>query len=154
MSDWKLPWNAHCLCGRVKMRITAPPMIAMACHCRACQRLTSGAYSLTLMVLSEALEVLEGETVIGGLHREEIQHSFCPHCNNWLFSRPQGRPFVNFRPAMLEDSSWVQPYVESCIEDRLPGAVSGATHSYQGFPPPSDYTSLMEGYAREGARPQ
>lgn len=153
MSDWKLPWSAHCLCGQVKMRVSAPPMIAMACHCRACQRLSSGAYSLTLMIPKEGLQILEGEPVIGGLHRAELQHSFCPHCKNWLFTQPQGRPFVNFRPAMLEDSSWVQPYVESCIEDRLPGAVSGAKHSYEGFPPASDYVSLMEGFAREGARP-
>jgi hypothetical protein len=70
-----------------------------------------------------------------------------------LFTRPQGAPFVNVRPAILADSSWVQPYVESCIEDRLPGAVTGAQYSYEGFPPPPDYAMLMEGYAREGAKP-
>jgi hypothetical protein len=135
------------------MRISAPPMVAMACDCRGCQKLTSGAYSLTLLIPAEGLEVVAGEPVIGGLHRDEIQHSFCPHCKNWLFSRPQGKPFVNFRPTMLEDASWVRPYVESCIEDRLPGAVSGAQYAYEGFPPPADYAMLMEGFAREGAKP-
>jgi len=135
------------------MRITAPPMVAMACHCRACQRLTSGAYSLTLMIPDGGLEVVAGEPVIGGLHRAEIQHSFCPKCKNWLFSRPQGRPFVNFRPTMLEDASWVRPYVDCCVDEKLPGAVSGAQHTYSEFPPPADYQMLMEGYAREGAKP-
>jgi hypothetical protein len=106
-----------------------------------------------LLIPAEGLEVVAGEPVIGGLHRDEIQHSFCPHCKNWLFSRPLGRPFVNFRPTMLEDASWVRPYVESCIEDRLPGAVSGAQYAYEGFPPPADYAMLMEGFAREGAKP-
>ncbi|WP_395646489.1 GFA family protein [Terricaulis sp.] len=153
MSDWKLPWDAACLCGQVKMRITAPPMVAMACHCRACQRHSSSAYSLTLMIPADSFEVVEGAPVIGGLHRDQLQHSFCPHCKNWLFTRPQGRPFVNFRPTMLEDASWVQPYVESCVEDRLPGAVTGAKHSFEGFPPADRYADLMEGYAREGAKP-
>ncbi len=153
MTDWKLPWSASCQCGQVKMRVTAPPMVAMACHCRSCQRLSSSAYSLTLMLPEGALEVIEGEPVIGGMRRAELQHSFCPNCKNWLFTRPQGMPFVNFRPTMLEDASWVQPYVDSGIEDKLPGAVSGAKYSYEGFPPPSDYEMLMEGYAREGAKP-
>lgn len=153
MTDWKLPWRAACLCGQVKMRVTQPPMVAMACHCRSCQKLTGGAYSLTLMIPNDGFEVVEGAPVIGGLHRQEIAHHFCPHCKNWLFSRPQGRPFVNVRPTMLEDASWVQPYVESCVEDRLPGAVTGAVHAFEGFPPPDRYADLMAGYARDGAKP-
>jgi hypothetical protein len=153
MTDWKLPWFGSCQCGQIKMRITQPPMVAMACHCRSCQRLTGGAYSLTLLTALDGFEVTEGEPVIGGMHRAELQHNFCPHCHNWWFTRPQGAPFVNVRPAILADSSWVQPYVESCIEDRLPGAVTGAQYSYEGFPPPPDYAMLMEGYAREGAKP-
>ena len=65
MSEWKLPWNASCLCSLVKMRVTAPPVMAMACHCTGCQKLTSGAYSLTWMLPAAGLEVLEGETEIG-----------------------------------------------------------------------------------------
>ncbi|PZO55669.1 MAG: aldehyde-activating protein [Alphaproteobacteria bacterium] len=154
MSDWKLPWSASCQCGQVKMRITAPPMVSMACHCRSCQRLTGGAYSLTLLIPAEGFAVVEGEPVIGGMHRAELAHHFCPHCKNWLFTRPQGMPFVNFRPTMLNDASWVQPYAESCIEDRLPGAITGAKYSFEGFPPPEKYGELMAGYAREGAKPQ
>jgi hypothetical protein len=135
------------------MRITQAPWIAMACHCRACQKLSSGAYSLTLMIPHEGFQVIAGAPVVGGLHRAEIAHHFCAHCKNWLFSRPQGRPFVNFRPTMLDDASWVRPYVESCVEDRLPGAVTGAEYSFEGFPPPDRYADLMEGFAREGAKP-
>lgn len=153
MTDWKLPWSASCLCGQVKMRIAAPPMVSMACHCRACQKLTSSAYSLTLLIPADGFEVTSGEPVIGGLHRAEIAHHFCPHCKNWLFTRPQGMPFVNFRPTMLEDSRWVAPYVDTCIEDRLPGAISGAKHAFEGYPPPDKYDELMAGFAREGAHP-
>ncbi len=154
MSEWKLPWSASCLCGQIKMQITQAPMVAMACHCRPCQKLTGGAYSLTLLVANEGFAVLEGEPMIGGMHRAELAHHFCPHCKNWLFTRPQGMPFVNVRPTMLDDPSWVQPYVESCIEDRLPGAITGAKHSFEGFPPPEKYGELMAGFAKEGAKPR
>ena len=106
-----------------------------------------------MLIPEEGFELVEGGPVIGGMHREELKHSFCPHCKNWLFTRPQGMPFVNFRPTMLEDASWVEPYAESCVEDRLSGAITGATHSFTGFPPPEKYPELIAGYAREGARP-
>ena len=133
MTTWKLPWSASCLCGQVRMRVMQAPWVAMACHCRACQKLTGGAYSLTLMIPNEGFEMLAGEPVI---------------------SRPQGRPFVNVRSTMLDDASWGRPYVESCVEDRLPGAVSGAKFSFEGFPPADRYPELMAGYAAEGAKPK
>lgn len=153
MSDWKLPWNAACLCGRVQMRVTAPPVIAMACHCKGCQKLTSGAYSLTLMLPPNALEV-DGETVIGALQRAESQHHYCPHCKSWLYTTaPALNGMTNFRPTMLEDASWVVPYLESNVTEKLPGVQTGAKHSFDGFPPPTEYGPLMAAYAREGARP-
>lgn len=154
MSDWKLPWSASCLCGRVNMRITAPPMIAMACHCRGCQKLTSGPYSLSLMFPAAALEV-DGETEIGGLHRDDSVHHFCAYCKNWLYTAGiAGGQFVNFRPAMLEDSSWVAPYIESYVSEQLPGVVSGAKHAFDQFPTPDKYPELMAGFAKEGAKPR
>lgn len=154
MSDWKLPWAAACMCGRVKMRITQPPLVAMACHCRGCQRLTSGPYSLTLMLPVAGFEVPEDETELGGLHREQSRHHFCAHCKNWLYTDGfAGGRFVNFRPTMLEDASWVVPFVESYTSEKLLEVVSGAKHAYPQFPPPADYPKLIEAFAREGARP-
>ena len=154
MSDWKLPWSAACMCGRVQMRIAQAPVISMACHCRGCQRLTSGPYSLTLM-LPEAGFKVEGPTEIGALHKADMQHHFCAHCKNWVYSDGERIPgFVNFRSTMLEDASWVTPFVESNVASKLPGVVSGAKYSYQGFPPPENRQMLMEGFAREGARPR
>ncbi len=153
MTDWKLPWAAACMCGQVNMRISAPPLIAMACHCRGCQRLTSGPYSLSLMFPAAAFAV-EGETVLGGLHRPESPHHFCPHCKNWLFTRISGGELVNMRPTMLEDASWVRPYIESYAPQKLPGVETGAKFSFDEFPPREKYPELMAGFAAERARPR
>ena len=63
-----------------------------------------------------------------------------------------GGQFVNFRPTMLDDASWVA-YMESWIAEKLPGVVSGAKVSFDGFPAPEQYQPLMEAFARDGARP-
>jgi hypothetical protein len=126
--------------------------MSMACHCRGCQRLTSGPYSLSLMIPIDGFAV-EGETEIGGLHRPDQRHHFCAYCRNWLYTDGFAAPFVNVRSTMLADASWVAPYVESRIAEKLPGVVSGAKVSFEDFPPPEQYAPLMEAYAREGARP-
>ena len=151
--DWNLPWTASCMCGRVNMRITAPPIVSAACHCTGCQKLTGGAYSLTLMIPAAGFEV-EGETDIGGLHRPDSVHHFCPHCRNWMFTTGiAGGQFVNFRPTMLDDASWVTPWIESWTLTKLPGVQTGAKVSFEKFPSPDDYGPMMEAYAREGVRP-
>jgi hypothetical protein len=141
------------MCGRVQMRITQAPLITMACHCRGCQKLTGGAYSLSLMLPTASFEI-EGETEIGALHRPDQPYVFCAYCKNWLYtSGIAGGQFVNMRPTLLDDASWIVPYVESYTSEKLPGVVSGAKHAYPKFPPPGDYPKLMEGFARDGARP-
>lgn len=155
MTDWRLPWSASCLCGRVKMRITAPPLMSAACHCTGCQKLTGGAYSLSLMLPESGFEVLEGETVLGGQHRAESRHHYCAHCKSWLYTTGDFLPgMVNFRPTMLEDAGWVVPFVDMMVAEKLPGVVTGASRSYPGWPPPEEYGALMEAFANEGARPR
>ncbi|HBK91374.1 MAG TPA: aldehyde-activating protein [Parvularcula sp.] len=154
MRGWRLPWNAACLCGEVKMTVTAPPVLSAACHCRDCQKLTGGAYSLTLMLPETGFAVVSGAPVIGGLHRAELQHRFCPRCHNWLYTSGAVLPgFVNFRPTLLEDRSWIVPYFETKTAERMPGATTGAKIAYDHWPPPDDFGKLLEGYARDGARP-
>ena len=153
MGDWKLPWTGACLCGQVRIKVAQAPVFAAACHCRACQKLTGGAYSLSLMLPASGLSV-EGETEIGGLHNPVPEHHFCPSCKNWLFTRGiAGGAFVNLRPSLLDDGDWVVPYADTWGTERLPGVQSGARGHYPEFPPVEDYASLMEGYARDGARP-
>lgn len=150
---WKLPWNAACLCGQVRMVISAAPVITMACHCRGCQKLTGGAYSLSLLIPSAGFAVTEGEPVIGGLHGPD-RYWFCPHCKCWPYTQPQALPdIVNVRPALLEDASWFTPFAETMAASRLPGAVTGARHSFDAYPPMDQFGPLMAEFARDGARP-
>ena len=91
-----------CLCGQVRVRVTEAPVVAAACHCRACQKLTGGAYSLSLMLPASGLSV-EGETEIGGLHGA-AQHHFCRFCKTWVYSRMAALgPFVNLRAPILDE---------------------------------------------------
>ena len=120
MNDWKLPWEGGCLCGGIRFRVSAPPLLTMACHCTGCQKLSASAYSLTIAVPSDGFAVTRGEPVVGGLHGPHKQ-LYCPHCKNWMFTHPHGLDFfVNVRATMLDEHHWYAPFVEVFTSEKLP----------------------------------
>jgi hypothetical protein len=152
-SEWKLPWDGGCRCGQVRIRITAPPLLTMACHCAGCQRMTASAYSLSIGIPSSGFAVTAGEPVLGGLHGP-THHYFCPHCMSWMFTRPDGVDwFVNVRATMLDDPGWIRPFVETWTREKLPWATTPAVHSYETLPPVEHYQQLMAEFAAQSPRP-
>jgi hypothetical protein len=140
------PQDGSCRCGRVRLRISKPPLLAMACHCTGCQKMSSSAYSLSVAIPADGFEVTEGEPVIGGLHGA-ARHYFCGYCMTWMFTRPDGIDFfVNVRPTMLDDPKWVAPYIETYTSEKLPWAATSAKHSYETYPAMDAYEGLIGGY--------
>ena len=71
---------------------------------------------------------------------------------SWIFTRAHGiDQFVNLRPTMLDDASWFVPFIETRTKDELQWASTGATYSFEAFPPPADWAGLMAEYARHSA---
>jgi hypothetical protein len=154
MDEWKLPWDGGCRCGAVRLRVTKPPLLAVACHCTGCQRMSASAFSLSLAVPADGFEVTAGEPVIGGLHGPQAHHFHCPGCKSWMFTRIEGmEQMVNLRPTMLDDHLWYAPFAEFFTDEKLPWASTPARHSYATAPEMAEFQPLIEKYAAEGARP-
>jgi len=151
--DWKLPWDGGCMCGRVRVRVSRPPLLTMACHCTGCQKFSASAFSLTMSVPRDGFAVVQGELAIGGMHGPH-RHSFCAHCKNWIYTQPHGLDFlINVRPTMLDQHAWVKPFIEVYTSEKLPWAFTGATHSFATQPDLAGYQPLVEEFASSGARP-
>lgn len=147
MPESTFSMNGSCRCGRVRLRISARPMITMACHCTGCQKMSASAFSLSAAIPTPGFEVTEGEPVIGGLHGT-TKHYFCPHCMSWMFTRPEGVDFfVNVRSTMLDEPERLAPFVETYLCEKLSWASTSAPHSYEKFPPMEDFPGLMQAYA-------
>jgi hypothetical protein len=148
--NWDLPWEGGCRCGAVRFRVTAPPLITMACHCTGCQRMTASAYSLSAAIPSEGFAIIRGEPVIGGM-RGATHHFFCPDCMSWMFTRPEGMDwFVNLRPTMLDRTAWFSPFIETWTREKLAWATTPAVHSYETLPAMNAYDGLLADFAKQG----
>ncbi|MEO0881526.1 MAG: GFA family protein [Pseudomonadota bacterium] len=153
MTDWKLPWSASCLCTKIQMLVTEPPLLSLACHCKPCQKLSSSAYSMALIVPSSGFAVTEGVPVLGGLHGQHKQY-YCGHCKGWLFTRPaQTDTIVNVRATILDNAAWFVPFIDIETIDKLPGVSTGAEMSFEGTPPMEEFPAIATAFAERGVRP-
>lgn len=143
-----LPWDGGCRCGRVRFRVTQFPLVTGVCHCRGCQRMTASAFSTTITLPADALEITAGEPVIGGMHGEESRHHHCDWCKSWLFTRlPPEYGAVNVRATMLDEASWFVPFMETQTAEMLPWAKTPARRRYARFPEPDEFPALMAEFA-------
>ena len=55
MPKISLPATGSCRCGRIQIRLTKPPIVTAACHCRGCQKMSASAFSLTAIVPADGL---------------------------------------------------------------------------------------------------
>lgn len=143
-----LPWEGGCRCGRVRLRVTKAPMVTGICHCRGCQRMTASAFSTTITLPIDGLEVLEGEPVLGGLHGETAQHHHCGWCKSWLFTRlPVEFGAVNLRATILDDVDWFVPFMETQTAEKLSWVMTTAHRSFDRFPAPADFPALIQEFS-------
>jgi hypothetical protein len=146
-----LPVEGGCMCGESRLKVSSPPIITMACHCKACQKMSASAFSLTAMFPMQGFEVVKGRPQIGALHGAS-QYFYCPRCLNWLYTAPAGSPFINARSSVFDVPLWSTPFIESYVSEKLPWATTAALHSFEKYPTPDRYGPLMAEYAEWSAR--
>jgi hypothetical protein len=107
----KLPQTGRCQCGKLRYEITEEPSLVYACHCLDCQRLTSSAFSLGVVVPETGFR-------LGGIEPRQLSRTadsgrvsvrlVCPECGSWVCGTPRGGE-VRVRGGTLDDTSWLRP---------------------------------------------
>ncbi|MGL4635815.1 MAG: GFA family protein [Beijerinckiaceae bacterium] len=144
----ELPWSGGCRCGKVRFRVTKLPLVTSVCHCRGCQRMTASAFSTSLTIPADALEILEGDPVLGGTREGPAWDHHCDWCKSWMFTRlPAEFGAVNVRATMLDDANWFWPFMETQTAEKLAWVTTPAKRSFERFPKPSDFPAIIQEFA-------
>ena len=127
MTDIQLPdfpIEGGCACGAVRYRLTAPPYTIYTCHCTDCQTLTTSAFTLSMPVARETLEITQGElmswvrTADSGA---QIPQHVCKVCGVRIYSEPKaGGPTLTLRCGSLDDTSWLRPIAAIWMKSAQP----------------------------------
>jgi hypothetical protein len=134
----QLPLTGGCICGAIRYQIAQAPADLYVCHCTDCQRITSSAFSIGVVVADESftLSGKEPRSVPGGATAGGRVKSrwVCPDCGTWLFGTP--RPGTKHpgmirvvRGGTLDDTSWLKPTAHYWTRSKQPWVVlpEGAT---------------------------
>ena len=107
----RLPQTGGSQCGKIRYEITEAPQLIYTCHCTDCQRLTSSAFSMGLVVGESAFR-------LSGIELRPLQRTadsgrvntrlVCPECGSWVCGTPRGG-VVRVRAGTLDDTSWLRP---------------------------------------------
>jgi hypothetical protein len=120
----KLPQTGGCLCGNIRYEITEAPRAVYTCHCLDCQRLTSSAFSMAIVVTNAAFHLM-------GVEPRQIQSMadsghvkirwVCPQCGCWVCSVggwDSGTRRV--RAGTLDNTSWLRPTMHFWTRSKQP----------------------------------
>jgi hypothetical protein len=126
----RLPLTGGCLCGAIRYEIAQPPITVYTCHCTDCQRITSSAFSIGVVVPAEAVCLLgETRTVESMADSGRIKRRLiCPNCGIWIGGMPMAGTWAPgkvrvIRAGTLDDTSWVRPTIHFWTRSQQPWIV-------------------------------
>jgi hypothetical protein len=120
----KLPLTGGCLCGKIRYEITEQPRLVYTCHCVDCQRLTSSAFSMAIVVAEAAFRFTGAEPrplqSVADSGRVKIR-LVCPECGCWVCGVPgPDHGLRRVRTGTLDETSWVRPTAHFWIRSKQP----------------------------------
>ena len=103
-----------CLCGAIRYKTDAKPIMTVLCNCKNCQRQAGSAFSIIVAVPRGALQVQGQPTIYNdtGDSGMRVVRKFCNQCGSPLISEPEATPKLDWvKAGTLDDTSWLKPTV-------------------------------------------
>ena len=113
-----------CLCGAVRYRSEAEPLMQVICHCKTCRKNSGSAFSMNVAVPQDSLTLEGGETRRyedrSGSSGQPFYRQYCAKCGSHVYSHGAAYGALAFGHLMTRQGS------------RQP-CISGAPKSSRGF---------------------
>jgi hypothetical protein len=134
-----------CNCGAVRYLVTRPLLTVYICHCHLCQKRTGSAFSMSVVIPADGLQIVAGEL----LRSERLLSSgarnvswLCPVCYSRIYTQREGAQTIILRAGTLDDTSQIRPVAQFWTSSAQPWAlIKDDVLSYT--EQPADYAPLL-----------
>ena len=107
------------MCGAIRYRITAAPLVTSLCHCRSC-RLATGAPVAAWVILPDSGLVIDQGEPVAFTSSPGRRRTFCGRCGTSLTYERVDRPgSIDVHTATLDDPDAVPPVREIWLEHKV-----------------------------------
>jgi hypothetical protein len=129
------------LCGAVRYESEAEPVLTAVCHCRDCQKQTSSAFSVLVVLPKDSLRT-EGRALASVQTGGEdtgltTTRRFCPQCGSAIMTEIAATPDLDWLKAgTLDDPTWLRPQMNMWCSSAQPWvSMDDAIPAYERNPP-------------------
>jgi len=123
-----------CLCGAVRYRSDAEPLMQVVCHCETYRKNSGSAFSMNVAVPQDTLRIESGSPRRyedhSGASGKAFYRFFCGDCGSHVYSHGAAYGAIVFvKAGTLDDSNWLAPNLHIWCAEKLPwvGIPEGAT---------------------------
>ena len=115
--------GGRCQCAALRYELAAAPLTCYACHCLDCQSASGSAFSISMLVPTDALGIAHGslDSVAFSLRSGSRTRHGCAVCGNTLWVTAPDRPeLAALKAVTLDDSGWWRPVAHVWIQSKQP----------------------------------
>ena len=146
MTDFEA--TGGCLCGAVRFRVTAKPLMAYYCHCTMCQRTTGGPFQTAATVPIEGFAFTKGEPRAYESSPGFVRLS-CGECGSALGMQAKDNPkLTSFHLGCLDDPNATRPefHIFTSTQVSWCEIADGLPRHAEGAPEPEKIWAELEGW--------
>ena len=111
------PFAGGCQCGQVRWKADAEPINVRLCHCRNCQKATSGPYFAR--ALFHDADVERRGSTIRWASSSRLHRLSCAVCGAPVFAEAQDGPWIAVALATLDDPTRLAPGSHIWVSQKL-----------------------------------
>jgi hypothetical protein len=128
-----------CQCGAIRYEIVAAPVSLYVCHCRECQKQSSSAFGISVIVKRSDFHLTQGEVKVWSRVTDSggtLRCAFCPACGSRVWHEGIGATnTISVKGGSLDNPPDLQSACHIWTARKLPGVfIPEAARQFPGEP--------------------
>ncbi|MDH3761715.1 MAG: GFA family protein [Gammaproteobacteria bacterium] len=151
--------SGGCQCGSIRYQLIGAPKMLYACHCSDCQKQSSSAFGMSLIMNRADVDFIRGGEQLKtwdtqGEDGRLKRCAFCPECGSRIYhaSEPKDET-ISIKAGSLDETRWLRPVAHIWLQSAQPwlDIESAQAHCFEREP---DDRSVLAELWRQQSSPQ
>lgn len=132
--------SGGCQCGEVRFEVIGDPLAIYICHCRECQKQSSSAFGISVLVKNSQVKIQEGSPKFWTRitdNNQSLDCFFCPTCGSRIWhGNPSNNEIISIKGGALDEMPLLDEVSHYWTSSKVPGIlIPPQAHCFSGNDP-------------------